>query len=64
MPIYEYECQTCHEITTITENSNKVKSFIKCEHCDCEAKKIISKSTFILNGTGWAKDGYSGKANV
>ena len=56
--IYEFKCDNCH----ITEENlpiNSKKETTKCNICGREAKRIISKSSFILKGKGWAKDGYS-----
>lgn len=59
--IYEYYCTSCQnewEVEQkITEETIKI-----CNKCEkFTAKKLISKSTFILNGGGWAKEGYSNK---
>ena len=56
--IYEFECQNSH----ITEENLPIssqKETTKCRICGEEAKRMISKSNFILKGKGWAKDGYS-----
>ena len=56
---YEYECRVCghtwEEEQRITE-----EPVAGCPKCgQLEAKRLISKSTFILNGEKWAsKDGY------
>lgn len=62
MPIYEYECPECN--TTKEEicsgkqdHSNRVVFCNKCKK-NIEMKKIISLSTFVLEGRGWGKDGY------
>lgn len=56
--IYEFKCKNCH----ITEESLPItsdKEVTKCKICGGEAKRIISKSTFILKGKKWAsKEGY------
>lgn len=57
--IYEYECEKCGKINQVSTSYNKMKAWIKCNFCGNVAKKIISKSSFILKGKGWAKDGYS-----
>jgi len=56
---YEYECTACkHTWETdqkITEEPQRI-----CPECGKpEAKRLISQSTFILNGDNWAsKNGY------
>lgn len=59
--IYEYMCTTCskewEEEQKITEEAIKI-----CPSCQKPtAKRLISKSTFILQGGGWYKEGYSNK---
>ncbi len=58
---YEYTCtnEDCkHEWEE--EQSIKDDSLTHCPKCQQEtAKRLISKSSFILNGGGWAKSGYS-----
>lgn len=58
MPIYEYACPDCdHRFDEIQKFSDP-----PCEVCPkCAArnvKKLISRSSFVLNGGGWYKDGY------
>jgi len=64
MPIYEYECLTCG---TIFEAQSSIKNRntreYGCTKCKGIGKRIISKSSFILKGSGWEKDGYSGISN-
>lgn len=54
---YEYQCRSCfhnwEEEQKITEPPVK-----KCPECEQEtAMRLISKSSFILNGHGWYKSG-------
>ncbi len=58
MPTYTYECQECKEITevihTMKEDPRK-----HCEKCDKDTLvRIIRNTNFVLNGPGWARDGY------
>jgi putative FmdB family regulatory protein len=58
MPIYEYCCQKCK---TIEEEMFPITNFpltILCKECGGNAFKIISKTSFKLEGGGWASDGY------
>jgi putative FmdB family regulatory protein len=57
---YEYECtsplckHTWEEDQKITDQSIGL-----CPKCKQQtAKRLISKSAFILKGNGWFKDGY------
>ena len=60
MPIYEYKCETCGEefelFRNITSNGNPC-----CKFCDGPVKKLISRSSFHLKGTGWYVTDYAGK---
>jgi len=61
MPVYDFECPN----DTITEKFVKTDTEeIVCPRRHKKAKKIISLSTFILKGTGWAADGYSSQKEV
>jgi putative FmdB family regulatory protein len=58
--IYEYECtnEECkHQWEA--EQSMTDPVLTHCESCQQEtAKKLISKSSFVLKGSGWASDNY------
>lgn len=58
MPVYEYECQSCHEITETWQGISDAP-LPSCPACRGPVKKIISMSTFALKGGGWFADGYS-----
>ena len=67
MPLYEYKCVECGALVEVlmrhpdiaTKHNNDVVVCPKSE-CAGEAKRILSRTTFILKGGGWASDGYSG----
>jgi putative FmdB family regulatory protein len=59
MPVYEYICKACgHEFEReqrISENPVK-----KCPVCRAmKAKRLISRTSFVLKGGGWYSDLYS-----
>ena len=58
MPVYEYECQTCSEITETWQGISD-EPLTTCPCCSGPLKKIISMSSFSLKGGGWYADGYS-----
>ena len=58
MPVYEYECLACHEITEIWQGLAEAQ-LTTCPSCQGSVKKIISMSSFALKGSGWYADGYS-----
>lgn len=58
MPTYEYLCEECRHEWEM-EQSIKADPLTICTKCKKEtAKRLISKSAFILEGGGWAKDSY------
>ena len=64
MPIYEYKCDVCDEIT---EEFDKITSTIKtieCSLCGQISTKIMSLGSFHLKGGGWYKDGYGDKKSM
>jgi len=59
MPVYEYICKACdHEFEReqrISDNPLK-----KCPECGAmKAKRLISRTSFVLKGGGWYSDLYS-----
>jgi putative FmdB family regulatory protein len=59
--IYEFRCKNCGVITQGSFPISSDPKKIICKKCKGEAERIVSKTTFILKGKGWAKDGYSRK---
>lgn len=60
MPIYEYQCLDCskqHELI-VRHNDNPLTI---CPDCGGQMKKLISKTTFVLKGTGWYVTDYAAK---
>jgi putative FmdB family regulatory protein len=58
MPIYTYECETCHKVSTYYQVITAVPLTV-CKACHGRLVKILSECSFILKGSGWAKDGYN-----
>ncbi|MHB8283027.1 MAG: FmdB family zinc ribbon protein [bacterium] len=63
MPIREYKCSECGEITEVIQKINE-KPLEKCAKCGGKLEKLISNSSFVLKGSGWYKTDYasSGKS--
>ena len=66
MPVYEYKCEKGHEFERTQSITDAV--LFKCPMwmtarsrlCGKPVKRLISKGTsFILEGGGWADEGYS-----
>ncbi len=60
MPIYEYKCNKCgDEFEAIQKITDKpLKS---CPTCKGKVKKLISRNSFILKGSGWYVTDYARK---
>jgi putative FmdB family regulatory protein len=59
---YEYECKSC-SYQFEAEQSIKDSPLTNCPCCKNDSlQRLISKSSFILKGSGWAADNYSGKS--
>ncbi len=52
MPIYEYLCSKCGEITEVMQKFSDAP-LKRCPSCSGKVSKIISNCTFHLKGTGW-----------
>ncbi|HPK53025.1 MAG TPA: zinc ribbon domain-containing protein [Smithellaceae bacterium] len=60
MPIYEYKCRKCgrqfEAFQGITDPELK-----SCKFCKGKVSKLISLSSFSLQGSGWYATDYGGK---
>src|SRR5262245_21173041 len=52
MPIYEYKCESCGEVTERLQKMSD-KPLKKCPKCGGKVDKIISRTSFQLKGSGW-----------
>ncbi len=58
MPVYEYECQECDKVFEVQQKiADPPIRF--CPDCQAPVKKLVSKSSFQLKGSGWYADGYA-----
>lgn len=62
--IYEYACMSCdhtwEEEQKLSDEPTKM-----CPSCkENTAKRLISKTSFVLKGSGWYKDGYSSSSGA
>ena len=60
MPIYEYQCNHCHEIFEIFHKIDE-DCKVACPKCLGPAKKLISATNFILKGSGFYVNDYPSK---
>lgn len=57
MPLYEYQCERCRRRLEVIQ-SFSAKPLRKCEECGGRLAKLISRSGFVLKGSGWYKSDY------
>lgn len=61
MPVYEYTCTKCNENFEIEHSIKETNKQHLCKECSALLKRKISKTSFVLKGSGWYRDGYSKK---
>ena len=59
MPLYDLYCNCGYVKEEVLKLDQEMPSCPKCGH---QMRKAITGTTFILKGSGWAKDGYSKKS--
>jgi len=57
MPLYEYECTTCHRRTEKIQKYSDAELTI-CPHCGGKLERTITAAAVSFKGGGWFKDGY------
>ena len=60
MPIYEYECSRCRQITEALQKFSD-PPLKDCPHCSGMLKRLMSINSFHLKGSGWYVTDYAGK---
>jgi len=61
MPIYEYQCKTCHEVCEVLQRA-KDKPLEKCPKCGGPVVKRISSPAIQFKGSGWYVTDYAKKS--
>jgi putative FmdB family regulatory protein len=56
MPIYEYRCPSCRKGKEVFQKHTDPGPV--CKPCKVKMEKLVSLSSFMLEGEGWAKDNY------
>jgi putative FmdB family regulatory protein len=63
MPIYEFECAQCHQVTeALLKFSDQPLSV--CPHCGGKVSKLMSMNSFQLKGGGWYATDYARKSDT
>jgi putative FmdB family regulatory protein len=60
LPIYEYECTSCHQRIEVTQKVND-PPLKKCDRCGKKLKRVFSASGLMFKGSGWYVTDYSQK---
>ena len=62
MPLYEYQCKSCH---TLTERIQKFSDppLTVCPHCGGELEQLISAPAVQFKGAGWYVTDYGRKGS-
>ncbi|RPJ00117.1 MAG: zinc ribbon domain-containing protein [Candidatus Aminicenantes bacterium] len=63
MPIYEYQCKTCHEVCEVLQKA-KDKPPEKCPKCGGPMVKRISSPAIQFKGSGWYVTDYAKKSST
>lgn len=54
---YDYGCEKCQKTFEIEQKITE-EPLTECPECKGTIKRLISKTSFLLKGKGWFKDGY------
>ncbi|WP_353065138.1 zinc ribbon domain-containing protein [Tunturibacter psychrotolerans] len=57
MPLYEYECTTCHKHTEKIQKFSDPEITV-CPHCGGHLERVLSAPAISFKGGGWYADGY------
>ena len=62
MPIFEFQCPKCKRtIELIIKRIEDAEGLLCTEDgCNIPMENRIGRTSFVLKGSGWARDGYSG----
>jgi putative FmdB family regulatory protein len=58
MPIYEYECGKCGAHLEVLQKVGD-KPLSRCSKCSGKVRKVVSRSSFQLKGSGWYVTDYA-----
>ena len=63
MPLYEYQCKSCHSLTERIQKFSDPPLSI-CPHCGGELEQLISAPSVRFKGAGWYVNDYAKKSNT
>ena len=53
MPYYDFQCKRCEKIETVEYKIDTAPDIKGCIYCEGSARRIISRTSFVLKGDGW-----------
>ena len=51
MPLYEYRCGECQEVSSVFTSFSELQAEVSCQHCGGEAVRILSTPSVHLSKT-------------
>ena len=63
MPLYEYQCKSCHSLTERIQKFSDPPLSI-CPHCGGELEQLISAPAVQFKGAGWYVTDYAKKSGA
>jgi len=57
MPLYEYACESCNRTFEVMQRISE-SPLTQCPECGASVRKLISRTSFQLKGTGWYATDY------
>ncbi|MGQ3891147.1 FmdB family zinc ribbon protein [Legionella sp. CNM-4043-24] len=64
MPIYEYQCSTCHQQFDLLQKMSDAPATL-CPNCQNHtAVRMVSAAGFQLKGSGWYVTDFKNKTNT
>lgn len=58
MPLYEYECTSCHRLTEKIQKFSDPELSV-CPHCGGRLERTVTAAAVTFKGGGWYKDLYT-----
>jgi putative FmdB family regulatory protein len=58
MPLYEYRCLDCGDVSEVLQKLND-PPLRRCKRCSGKVEKLVSRTSFQLKGGGWYSHGYA-----
>ena len=63
MPLYEYQCKSCHSLTERIQKFSDPPLTV-CPHCGGELEQLISAPAVQFKGAGWYVTDYAKKSGA